>query len=202
MMVLGLLGAGLLAAITMAFSLSHGTSAREEPTALEAFVARRVRGWSMPLEARGTVNPLPATDEVLAQAREHFADHCALCHGNDGRGQTSLGRNLYPKAPDMQLPATQSLSDGQLFSIITNGVRHTGMPAWGEGTEEDNRQTWALVHFIRRLPELTPEEAADMERFNPRSRAELEEEESIRRFLEGEEDVNQEPPSDERHHAE
>ena len=78
-----------------------------------------------------------------------------------------MGRNLYPKAPDMRARATQSLSDGELYSIIKNGVRLTGMPAWGAPGDADE-ETWALVHFIRRLPALTPDDLADMRRRNPR----------------------------------
>jgi mono/diheme cytochrome c family protein len=122
----------------------------------------------------------------VGSARAHFADHCASCHGNDGRGRTKLGQGLYPKAPDMTLAATQGLSDGEIFFIIENGVRFTGMPAWGEAGTDDDVETWELVHFIRHLPRLTPEELAEMEELNPKSRKALREEDEIRRFLEGE----------------
>jgi mono/diheme cytochrome c family protein len=142
---------------------------------------------------------LPTSPAVLASARAHFADHCASCHGNDGRGDTELGRNLYPRAPDMSLPATQGLSDGELYWIIENGVRLTGMPAWGNAAAEGGEESWELVHFIRRLPALTAEEIAEMERHNPVSRAEMEEEEEIRRFLAGEDGDEAEAPEPHRH---
>jgi mono/diheme cytochrome c family protein len=68
-----------------------------------------------------------------------------LCHGNDGKGRTLIGQNLYPKTTDLSLPQTQQLGDGELFYIITNGIRLTGMPAWGTGTPEDDEATWGLV---------------------------------------------------------
>ena len=86
----------------------------------------------------------------------------------------------------MRAAATQSLSDGELFSIIENGIRLTGMPAWGTGTPEGERESWALVHFIRHLPSLTPEEIARMEALNPKTPDQLREEEETRRFLAGE----------------
>lgn len=133
---------------------------------------------------------MPLTAEALGRARAHFADHCASCHDNDGRGKTELGRSLYPKVPDMWLPETQSLSDGELFYIIENGVRLTGMPAWGSAaSQDDDVESWELVHFIRRLPQLTPEEIQEMETLNPRSRQQWEEEEAIRKFLAGEGDI-------------
>ncbi len=165
--------------------LKHGFSARDEPTAVEAFVARRVRHLAVPRAAREMTNPVELNEDVLSEARAHFADHCAWCHGNDGRGQTTIGQNLYPRAPDMASSKTQSLSDGELFYVIKHGIRLTGMPAWGEDTPEDDRESWKLVHFIRHLPDITPEEIEEMTELNPKTRAEFEEEEAIRRFLEG-----------------
>ncbi len=165
--------------------LRQGFSARDDPTALEAFFARRVRHLAVPRAARQTANPLKLDEELLSGARAHFADHCASCHGNDGRGQTTIGQRLYPRAPDMASPKTQSLSDGELFYIIKQGIRLTGMPAWGEDTPEDDRESWKLVRFIRHLPDITAAEIEEMKELNPRTRAEFEEEEAIRRFLEG-----------------
>jgi len=176
-----------------------GFSARERPSAFEAFVARRLRFLGVPAREGRAVNAVTATAEVLGRARAHFSDHCAMCHANDGSGETSLGRSLYPKVPDMRQKATQELSDGQIFWIIKNGVRFTGMPAWGADTEEDDRLTWELVHFIRHLPRITPEELAEMRRLNPKSREEYEAEEAERRFLEGNEPTGA-PPERQKHH--
>jgi mono/diheme cytochrome c family protein len=167
------------------YTLRHGLSTRDKPTAIEAFIAARMRHWSVPADLRKARNPLPLTPEVLAEGRGHFADHCALCHGNDGKGRTEIGQHLYPRAPDMTLRETQSQSDGQLFATIENGIRLTGMPGWGDGTVESTRATWALVHFIRHLPALTSEELAEMERLNPKSPEELQEMRAEENFLKG-----------------
>lgn len=180
--------------------LDYGFSAREEPTALEKLVARRLRYMSIPYAHSHARNPVPPTPEVLARARAHFADHCASCHGNDGRGKTAVGQNLYPKAPDMWLPDTQSLPDGHLFYIIKNGVRLTGMPAWGQDTPEDDRQTWELVDFIRHLPKITPSELTEMEGLNPKTRQEFEDEDAIKRFLAGEAAKPTSPPGKQHQH--
>lgn len=165
--------------------IQHGISARDEPTAVEAFVARRLRHLAVPRADRDARNPVAHTSESLARARAHWADHCASCHGNDGRGRTKMGQNLYPKAPDMTLPETQSLSDGELYYVIENGVRLTGMPAWGNPGTEDGTETWELVAFIRRLPRMTAEELVEMKDLNPKSRKEWEQAEAERRFLGG-----------------
>lgn len=134
----------------------HGFSAREKPSRVEAFLARHARRIATPAGAKGLKNPYQGTPESLAEAREHFVAHCSTCHGLDGRGDTPIGRNLYPKAPDMTDAETQRLTDGELFYIISNGVRFTGMPAWGG--EDSPQSIWELVAFIRRLPQLSPEE--------------------------------------------
>lgn len=181
---LALIGAAALVAAA-AFAL-QGISSRPAPPALEVNVARAARHLLIPLAARSAPNPVPVSPEVLASALEHWADHCASCHGNDGKGQTAMGRNLYPRAPDMSLAATQELSDGELFWIIENGIKLTGMPAWGTASPDDDTETWELVHLIRRLPGLSAEELAQMKRFNPVSRATVEEELEMERFLAGE----------------
>jgi mono/diheme cytochrome c family protein len=163
----------------------RGVSARPEPSGIETRAALFMRGWLTPSTYKGLKNPVSATGENFVAAREHFADHCATCHANDGSGNTEMGRNLYPKAPDMRLARTQDLSDGELFYFIENGVRLTGMPAWSTGTPEGERASWQLVHFIRRLPSLTADDVAAMEPFNPTSHAQMDEEKKTQDFLNG-----------------
>ena len=164
----------------------RGFSTHDEPSAMEASMARALRHWSTPADLRDARNPLPLTPQVMAEARAHWADHCATCHGNDGKGKTAIGEKLYPRAPDMTLPATQELSDGELFAVIENGIRLTGMPGWGNGTAESAYGSWSLVHLIRHLPELTPEELAEMEALNPRTPEEWEQMQAEEAFLSGE----------------
>lgn len=169
------------------YSVSRrGLSTRAAPSRVEEFMARSMRRLATPSDVRSMNNPVEPTEAVLEDGLQHFADHCAVCHANDGSGDTEIGRGLYPRAPDMRLAVTQDLSDGELFSIIENGIRLTGMPAWGTGTPEGERASWALVHFIRRLPTLTDDEIARMEALNPKTAAEWREEEEARRFLAGE----------------
>ena len=168
------------------FVIGRGFSAREEPTAVEVFASRLARNLATPRAAKEMQNPVAASPEVLSEAMAHFADHCATCHANDGSGDTSIGKALYPKAPDMRGPDTQNLSDGELFYIIHNGIRLTGMPAFGTEGSDDDPDSWKLVHFIRRLPSITADELEKMKGMNPKSPHAIEEEEAIRRFLAGE----------------
>ena len=169
----------VVAVVSGALLLQHGVSARSAPTLTEERIALTMRHFAVPAAMRNKRNPLPLTPQVLADGRAHWADHCALCHANDGSGNTEIGRGLYPKSPDMRKRRTQDLSDGELFAIIRNGVRLTGMPAWGDASSHDDAENWKLVHFIRHLPKLTPEEITQMERLNPKSPDERQEDEFL-----------------------
>ena len=184
----GAISAGAITLLALALVLlnAHGFSASEQPTALEGWIARRARFAALPSDARMRKNPVLNTSEVLEQARSHWADHCAICHANDGSGNMPMGKHTYPPAPDMRLPATQKMSDGELFYVIQNGIRLSGMPAWGGGSDRDALDSWKLVYFIRHLPRLTTEEKKKMEKLNPKSLGELKEEEEEDRFLKGE----------------
>ena len=180
---LAILGAAIAAALAF---LHDGLSARATPNRFEVKVARTVRHFAIPASAQTTPNPVLASNEDLRDARLHYANHCAICHGNDGSGKTTMGQGLFPRPPDLRLPATQNLTDGELFWIIENGVRFTGMPAFSTGAEHGPVQdSWKLVHFIRHLPYLTPAELIEMERYNPKGLEDQEEERKENEFLNG-----------------
>jgi len=191
-LVLGFLAAG-------AASILHdGLSARAQPSALETAIAAVMRKLAMPSAAQSAKNPVTNSPEVERDARLHFADHCAICHANDGSGETGLGRGMYPKPPDLRAPKTQNRRDGEIFWIIENGVRLTGMPSFGGSGEHGNTEdSWKLVHFIRYLPSLTPEERIEMEKYNPKGPEDLEEEQRERDFLSG---APEKPSAQPEHH--
>ncbi|HXY26000.1 MAG TPA: c-type cytochrome [Candidatus Acidoferrum sp.] len=191
LIIAGLVLLGL--AIAVAASVLHdGLSAKAAPTALETIVARNARHLAIPSNARAQQNPVLDSPEVQRDARLHFADHCAACHANDGSGHTLYGEGLYPKPPDLRLQLTQDLTDGELFWIIENGVRFTGMPGFSSngnhsasGNHSGVQDSWQLVHFIRHLPHLTAAERLEMERYNPKGPEERAEEQEENDFLGG-----------------
>jgi mono/diheme cytochrome c family protein len=180
----------LIAAVAAAvgvgwYEIRRGFSARGTPSAIETFVATTARRLAVPSDYRPLRNPLPASPQNIRAGMEHFADHCSACHANDGSGDTMFGKGLYPKPPDLRTSGTQEQSDGELYYAIENGVRLSGMPAFGGEQGTHDADTWKLVVFIRHLPRLTSEEARDMERFNPKSEADREEELQEEQFLKG-----------------
>lgn len=193
----------ILLAVAAAFGwyeIRRGFSARGTPSGIEELVAITARKLAVPSTYRQLHNPFPASPENVQAGMEHFADHCATCHANDGSGNTLFGQGLYPKPPDMRIAETQSRSDGELYYTIENGVRLTGMPAFGaEHSPGGDSDTWKLVDFIRHLPTLTAEELATMATLNPKTEGDREEEQQEKEFLEGGE-PSQNPAGETHHH--
>lgn len=189
-LLMSLLAAVLLYGLGCAAFILHvrragGFSARAEPTRLEAELAGTMLKLAMPGAVRTRRNPVAPTPEAVRQGMEHYADHCAQCHANNGSGQTMLGAGMYPKPPDMRLAATQHKTDGELFNAIENGIRLSGMPAFGNADGSTANESWRLVLFLRHLPMLSAEEEQAMEHGNPKSPSEMEEEQKEAAFLNG-----------------
>jgi predicted CXXCH cytochrome family protein len=132
------------------FLRSGGMRARQEPSAAEKAIADRLVTWGIPSEARARPNPLPtpATEADLAAGRDLYAQHCAACHGYDGAGKTAAGGGMYPPPTPLRGDAVAKRTDGELFYLVRNGIRNTGMPGW----QLPDDPTWQLVEYIRHLP--------------------------------------------------
>lgn len=183
----------IVGAVLVALWLLPGTfSAKATPPEWEVKAARFIRHLATPSHFLKMPNPVRFSPEILAEGRHHFADHCANCHANDGSGKTHMGPNFYPPVPDLRDPVIQTMADGELFYIIHYGIRFTGMPAWGKGPPEEDLESWKLVLFIRHLPNITPEEITEMKQINPLTNKEREQQETLDRFLSGEDVVPEE----------
>jgi mono/diheme cytochrome c family protein len=162
-----------------------GFTTRHTPSKIETVVARAARHWAVPASIRDERNPVSSGADALHEGLEHWADHCAICHANDGSGMTAVGRTLYPPVPDVRQAETQQLSDGELFYIIERGVPITGMPGWSNGTPEGEQASWRLVLFIRHLPAISSDELREMASLNPTSPADARRHKDIDDFLNG-----------------
>jgi mono/diheme cytochrome c family protein len=126
---------------------SGDLSARRKPGKFEYAVANYALSLSIPPAARSEKNPIAATSEVLVGATRYYSEDCAVCHGNDGAGKTNIAKGLSPEVPDLRAEHVQKLSDGQMFYVIRNGIRFTGMPGWDLRDE----QIWKLVLVTRQF---------------------------------------------------
>ncbi len=140
---LGVLGA-------MLGALLQGCTADKAPSQGETSLANAAKDVTIPLEAGKMKNPLAETGEVVSQGQEIFLGSCAQCHGANARGDSDLGRNMTPPAMDLTSGHVQHWSDAELFWIIQNGVRLTGMPAWKSSISDTD--TWKLARYIHSLP--------------------------------------------------
>src|SRR3954447_15441463 len=137
----------ILLALSYAFVTSEGLSARRKPSDLEYTIANFALRRCIPAEAKNAKNPLIADSQTLTEAREHYKEHCAVCHGDDGAGKTTLAAGLSPEVPDLHADHIQKLTDGEIHYIIRNGVRFTGMPGWNF----EDSHNWKLVLLIRQF---------------------------------------------------
>jgi mono/diheme cytochrome c family protein len=131
-------------------ALLQGCTADKNPSQGETSLANAAKDVTIPLEAGKMKNPLPETEEVVSQGQEVFLGSCVQCHGPEARGDTNVGRNMNPPAMDLSSAHVQHWSDAELFWIIQNGVRLTGMPSWKSTISSDD--TWKLARFIHSLP--------------------------------------------------
>lgn len=126
-------------------------SALDSPGRLETRLATFAKHRIVAREAARLHIAEPASSEASANSGQVlFSIECATCHGKDGRSPTHIGQSMYPRVPDLGSTDVQSWSDPQLFWIIANGVRLSGMPGFRKFNTDE--QLWHLVHYIRTLP--------------------------------------------------
>lgn len=159
---MALLGLVLALGLLAYFGLGgFNIGASQAPGALETRLAGWVRDASIRRRApREATAATGAAD--LAIGLELFRSDCLLCHGAPGISPDTVGQGLNPPPPSLDGATTQARSDGELIWIISHGLRMTGMPAFGEVYGEP--QLKQLAGFIRRLPRLTDEERARLQR--------------------------------------
>ncbi len=154
-MIVGVGCLGLAAAAVVSSGLLD-PAASVPPGALETRVARFALDRAVARRAPKAPNPLTPDAEVLRAGLEHYRRMCVSCHGGPGVDASEAGEGLNPPAPDLTLGRVQKRTDGELFWLVQNGIRMTGMPAFGP-THKDE-EIWKIVAFLRRLPALSPEE--------------------------------------------
>ncbi len=154
-LVLGILVPFLVLGVVIATGV-FDMSALRPPGAVERLVGGALVDRSTERRAPKARNPLPLSAEVLRAGLHRYRDDCLGCHGAPGIPPADVGKGLNPPAPELSSADTQDASDGELFWVISRGVRMTGMPAWA-ATHPD-REIWELVAFLRHLRALSPDE--------------------------------------------
>jgi mono/diheme cytochrome c family protein len=149
----------LLGSIGFVYSGMYNVAATDPHWGFTYQILETVRTRSIKAQAAGITVPADLDKpEKLALGLEHFAAHCAVCHGGPGVPKGDIGKGLYPPAPDLAHSSTQ-LSEAEMFWVIKNGIKMTGMPAWADHSDEE---IWATVAFLKKLPGMTPEDYAKL----------------------------------------
>jgi mono/diheme cytochrome c family protein len=152
----------VVAAAAIVYTGSFNVAATVPPSRMERRLATLALDKSVARRAPDQKNPLAMNAETLRKGLHEFGENCLVCHGAPGVDPGEIGQGLNPGAPDLTLPRVQARTDGQLFWITANGIRMTGMPAFGP-THDDN-EIWQIVAFLRHLPEITDEEQRELEK--------------------------------------
>jgi mono/diheme cytochrome c family protein len=136
--------------------LSMGAS--EKPSELEKKIG--TMAWETSAEKLGpkTANPFGNKAEALKAGFDHYKENCFVCHAAPGVKSSEIAQGMNPAPPI--LDDVEDLTDGQLYWVVKNGIRMTGMPAFGPTHDDD--EIWKIVTFIRHIPKLTPEEKASL----------------------------------------
>jgi len=155
----GVLTAVLVPLVVLAFGWTS-FAASESPSGLERALAPWARERSIARHAGTLPAPLPTDAAALATGLDHYRENCVACHGAPGVPGAELSKGLNPPAPSLDQPRTQRRSDSILYWIVKNGIRMTGMPAFGP--THDDAELLKIVALVRHLPNLTETEAQQL----------------------------------------
>jgi mono/diheme cytochrome c family protein len=149
----------VLGGFTVIYTGVYNVAATEPHWRVTRWILETARVRSIKAHAADVQIP-PGLDDPakIPMGVEHFAAHCAICHGAPGVPRGDIADRLYPQPPDLTLTA-QAYTDGELFWILKHGIKLTGMPAWADHTD---KELWATVAFLRKLPGMTPEDYAKL----------------------------------------
>jgi len=149
---LGIIALAVLAGFAVMFTGFYDVSAASHEPALLRWALIAIRGSSIERRARDVKVPVLEGEARVERGFRSYREMCAVCHGRPGGERTPLARGLNPQAPDLSRP-DRDTSPAEMFWVIKNGIRMTGMPAWGR-THSD-AELWDLVAFVKALPNLS-----------------------------------------------
>ena len=113
-----------------------------------------LRDRSIEESARGMTVPDLDNAQLIATGAEHYAAMCTVCHLAPGMHESELRAGLYPQPPNLSKEGIDNPATA--FWTIKHGVKLTAMPAWGR--THDDQSIWAMVAFLKKLPDMTPEQ--------------------------------------------
>jgi mono/diheme cytochrome c family protein len=145
----------LLAAVVVIYAGLYNIAADVPHTPAVYWLLQTIRGRAVAMRSRDIIVPNDLGDaNRISKGAGQYAEMCSGCHLAPGMKRTEISRGLYPRAPELRRKT--DLTPAEQFWIVKHGVKLTGMPAWGVTHDDD--LLWDVVAFVRKLPELTPEQ--------------------------------------------
>lgn len=155
----GAIGIAIAAWVAFVYSGVYNVAASEGHSALTEWTLEAISEHSISRRAGELPAPLPEDETSLLHGLEHYRAMCEVCHGAPGVDRGEIGEGLNPRPPRLQRAAAE-WTDAELFWITKHGIKATGMPAFG--ATHDDESLLRIVALLRRLPEMRPEDYADM----------------------------------------
>jgi mono/diheme cytochrome c family protein len=147
----------LLSGFVVIYAGVYDVAATEAHSPVTSWLLETARTRSIKAHAAGIQVPPGLDDPAKAIVRvDHYAAHCAVCHGAPGVPKGDIAHGLYPQPPDLS-EAAQRYSPGELFWILKHGIKMSGMPAWSDHSDEE---LWATVAFLEKLPDMSEQDYA------------------------------------------
>jgi mono/diheme cytochrome c family protein len=148
-----------IAAAVFVFSGFYDVSATAPHWRITHWIMDTARVRSIKAHAAGIAVP-PGLDDPakILTGTEHFAAHCAVCHGAPGVPKGDIAHGLYPQPPDLA-EAAKHYSSGELFWILKHGIKMSGMPAWSDHSDDE---LWATISFLQKLPDMSEQDYASL----------------------------------------
>lgn len=150
----------LVLSLIFIYSGWYDVSAMNEESGMMKWVLNNTKNNSIESRSKNISVPDLNDSSMLKEGFEHYKEMCVSCHGAPGNEETELTKALNPPAPYLAEVAKE-IDPKELFWITKNGIRMTGMPAWGK-THSDEK-IWAIVAFIKKLPQITAEDYNNMD---------------------------------------
>jgi len=149
-------------ALGLAIPLSgaFNVAATNPDSALTTWFLNTTMRRSVAMRSSAIVPPKSFSDEEVRTGFEEFSAMCVMCHGAPGKKRSKVGKGLRPQAPNL-VKAVPHWNAGQLFWIVKNGIKMTGMPAFGP--THNDATIWSIVAFVSRLPDMTEKQYQQLE---------------------------------------
>lgn len=159
--ILWLVVIAFISGVAVMFSGLIDVAATKPHDPVTGFILNTTMESSVRAHAKGISAPSLDDPGMITEGFRHYREMCVDCHLAPGVEATEISEGLMPRPPRLQ-KAVEEWTPEELFWVTKNGVKMTGMPAWGP-THSDAK-IWAIVAFLEKLPHMTAEQFREMDR--------------------------------------